>query len=271
VRGVSLRDAAQLTLKNGATFRDIAGTALSMSGASKATLTSNATIIRSFSQLPGGCTPAPSVVTFDSASLTLKKARVFSTGGTNAIGIQPLGRGLLTLDSTEVTGHTGAGIRIAGLPRVIASGSLFRANNIGIDGLGANPNASITITGSTVFGNTTGIRAPFFKLRNSVVSSNVTGIVLTSPFTDLGGTTDPGNNTITGNVITGVTFGANVISGGVGGIFASGNTWNPSTQGSDGSGRYLGKPLLNNSSPFASGKNFILPKGDSNDLFQIQL
>ena len=102
-----------------------------------------------------------------------------------------------------MTGHTGAGIRVLGQPRIIASGSLFKANNIGIDGLSANPNTSITITGSTVFSNDTGIRAPFFKLRNSVVSSNLTGIVLTSPFTDLGQTTDPGNNTITGNIITG--------------------------------------------------------------------
>ena len=30
-------------------------------------------------------------------------------------------------------------------------------------------------------------------------------------------------------------------------------------------------PLLNNDSPSASGKNFVLPRIDANDLFQIQL
>ncbi len=68
-----------------------------------------------------------------------------------------------------------------------------------------------------------------------------------------------------------MTWDADVIFGGVGGIFASGNTWNPSTQGSDANGRYLAKPLLNNDSPLASGKNFVLPTIDANDLFQIQL
>ena len=57
-----------------------------------------------------------------------------------------------------------------------------------------------------------------------------------------------------------MTFAANVINGGVGGIFASGNTWNPSTQSSDASGHYPAEPLLNGSSPFGSGTNFILPK-----------
>jgi hypothetical protein len=32
-----------------------------------------------------------------------------------------------------------------------------------------------------------------------------------------------------------------------------------------------GQGLLNGSSPFGSGTNFTLPKGDSGDLFQIQL
>jgi hypothetical protein len=267
VTGVSLFDAGRVTLKNKAFLKDIAGTALSMRGTSKATLTSFATIDRGFSQLPG-CAPLPSVLARDSASLTLKKARVFSSAGKNSIGIELESRAPLTLDSAQVKGHSGAGIRTFGNAKIVASGTLFDANIIGIDAK-LTPNASITITGSTVMNNITGIRAPFFKLRNSVVLSNQTGVVLTSPFTDLGQTFDPGNNTITGNTITGVTFDVSVISGGVGGIFASGNTWNPSTQLSDVNGHYPGKPLLNGSSPLATGKNFALPKDNSS--FQIQL
>ena len=54
-------------------------------------------------------------------------------------------------------------------------------------------------------------------------------------------------------------------------VLCSGNNWNAFIQGSDGNGRYLAKPLLNNDSPSASGKNFVLPTIDANDLFQIQL
>ena len=133
------------------------------------------------------------------------------------------------------------------------------------------PNSNITITGSTVSNNGIGIHAPFFKLRKSVVTSNQTGISVSTFSADLGQVGDPGSNFIAANSITGVTWDAKMISGGVGGIFASGNTWNAFTQGSDVNGHYLAKPLLNNDSPSASGKNFVLPTIDANDLFQIQL
>jgi hypothetical protein len=270
VTGVSLGNAARFTLKNVATFENIAGIALAMFQTSKATLTGFSTIDKRFFQLPGGCTPRASIATFDSASLTLRHASVVSSGGTNSVGIESNSSAPLTLDTASVVGHSSAGLVAKGNFTLVAKAANFRQNAIGLDAKLA-PNASITITGSTVFNNNTGIRAPLFKLRSSVVTQNQTGILLTSLFTDLGQTTDPGNNTITGNTITGVTFDAEVIIGGVGGIFASGNTWNPSTQLSDVNGHYPGKPLLNNDSPLASGKNFVLPKGDSNDLFQIQL
>jgi hypothetical protein len=262
----SLRDAARLTLKNSATLKDIAGTALEMRGTSKATLTSFATINRNLISFPG-CHPLPSVVTLDATSLTLRNANVVSIGGTGSIGIDSRSSAPLTLDGAGVEGHSAVGLRGQGAFKLVASRSLFRQNNIGIDATLA-PNASITITGSSAFFNHVGIRAPFFKLRNSLVSSNDIGIVLTSPFTDLGQTFDPGNNTIQGNVVTGVNFDASVISGGVGGIFASGNTWNPRTQDSDTSGHYPLKPLLDELSPFATGKNFVLPQEGE---FQIQL
>jgi Protein of unknown function (DUF1565)/Right handed beta helix region len=260
--GVSLFDRGRVTLKNFARIAGIAGNALRMGQNSKATLTSFSTIERNFGQLPG-CAPLPSVLARDSASLTLRKARVFGNAGTKSVGIQLQSRAPLTLDSAHIKGHTGAGISTFGNAKIVASGTRFDGNIIGIDAK-LTPNASITITRSTVVGNITGIRAPFFKLRNSIVSGNQTGVVLTSIFSDLGQTFDPGNNTITSNTITGVTFDADV---GSGLISASGNTWNAGTQDSDESGHYTDKPLLNSLSPFASGKNFVLPAGN----YQIQL
>ena len=270
VVGVSLADAARLTLKNVATLENIAGVGLAMFGTSKATLTGFARIKKSFFQLSESCTPRASILTFDSASLTLRHAQVESNGGTRSIGIESHSSAPLTLDTAGVAGHTEAGIVATGSFKLVAKAASLRQNAIGLDAAGA-PNADITITGSTVSLNGIGIRSPFFKLRNSVVTNNSTGILLTSQFTDLGQTFDPGNNAIKDNIVTGVTLAQNVILGGVGGIFASGNTWNLSTQGSDASGHYPSKPLLNNDSPSASGKNFVLPAGDSNDLFQIQL
>jgi hypothetical protein len=262
----SLKDAARLTLKNGATLKDIAGTALQMRGTSKATLTSFASIKRNLISLPG-CHPLPSVLTLDATSLTLRNADVVNNGGTGSIGIDSRSSALLTLDSAALEGHSGVGLRAQGAFKLVASRATIRQNNIGIDAHLA-PDASITVTASTVSFNHAGIRAPFFKLRNSVVSSNDIGIVLTSPFTDLGQTFDPGNNRIAGNTVTGVNFDASIINGRVGGVFASGNTWNARTQDSDSSGHYPLKPLLDELSPFATGKNFVLPQeGD----FQIQL
>ena len=265
---VSLGDAARLTLRSGATIKDFAGTALRMGGTSKATLTA-VTIDRNLSQLPG-CSPAASVSPLDSSTLTLKHAKILSTGGTNAVGIFTQSRGLLTLDTTEVTGHTGAGIKTFGAPRMVVTGSLFQKNGTGIDA-GQSVNASLTMTGSTVSGNGVGIHAPFFKLRKTVVTGNGTGIAVATFSADLGQIGDPGNNLIASNSVTGVTWDQNVIFTGVGGIFATGNTWNPSTQLSDANGHYPQSPLLNNDSPSARGKNFVLPTIDANDLFQIQL
>jgi hypothetical protein len=266
---LSLGDAARLTLRSGATIKDFAGRALTLTGTSKATLTGLARIDRTL--LPG-CSPAPSVFTSDSTTLTLTNARISSTGGTNAVGILAQSRGPLTLDSTEVTGHTGIGIRIqtSGTQKILVTGSRFQQNAVGLDA-GSSNGVDLIITGSTVSNNGIGIHAPFFKLRKSVVTSNGTGIAVATFSADLGQVGDPGNNLIAANSTTGVTWDASMISAGVGGIFAAGNTWNPSTQLSDANGHYPQSPLLNNDSPSARGKNFVLPTIDANDLFQIQL
>jgi hypothetical protein len=266
VVALSLGDAARLTLRSGATIKDFAGSALAMAGTSKATLTA-ATIDRNLSQL-AGCAPAASINAVDSTTLTLRNAHILNTGGTNAVGIFTQSRGLLTLDTVEVAGHTGIGLKTFGAPRIVVTASRFQQNAVGID---ASLNASLTMTGSTVSNNGIGIHAPFFTLRRTVVTGNGTGISVATFSADLGQVGDPGNNLIAANSVTGVTWDANVTFTGVGGIFASGNTWNPSTQLSDANGHYPQNPLLNNDSPSAKGKNFVLPKIDANDLFQIQL
>jgi hypothetical protein len=236
-----------------------------MGGTSKALLKSSTTIDGT---VPGGCNPFPRVLTAGSAALTLQQARLFGIAGASFdIGIQSLSDALLTITGSSVNGFR-TGLFADGNLKLTVSGSTFSSNFVGIDARKV-PTGSITITGSSLLGNITGIRAPFFKLRSSKVMLNEIGILLTSPFTDLGQTYDPGNNTISGNSQTGVAFDAPIINGKVGGIFAAGNTWNAFTQGSDASGGYPGNPLLNNSSPSTTGKNFQLPQGIG--FFQIQL
>jgi len=269
VTGVEIHNAGRLTLKNGATLKNIAGNALLLFDGSKALLTSSASIDRDFSALPGSCFPAATAFAFDSASLTLRHASIVSRGGTESIGIFSLSRAPLTLDTASVVGHTGAGIFAQLNFKLVANGSLFQGSGnggVGIDAIQADK-SSITITGSNVRSNDIGIRAPSLKLRNSTVTSNRIGILLLGPSANLGQptATDPGNNTIQNNQNTGVTFDSSVVSGS---ISASGNTWNTNTQGSDGSGHYPKKPLFDGLSPNASGTNFQLPKSSK---FKIQL
>jgi len=255
--GVSLGDAARLTMKNGAALKEIAGSALTMLGTSKAFLTGSATIERTLTLFPN-CTPPPSVVGQDSTTLTLKKARVLNTAGKISDGIWWQSRGLLTLDSVQVKGHTGVGIRaIVPKARILLSGSLVHGNTVGIQA--AVTEVKMTVTGSTVTSNVLGIESPFFKLRGSDIAANQTGIVVHSPSADLGQLDDPGKNFIIGNLKTGVTFSPQI---GVGSISASGNIWAAGVQGADGDGRYPLNTIVNGASPSASGPNFALPSGN---------
>jgi hypothetical protein len=263
--GVELQDAGRATLKNSAALTYIAGEALDMRGTSKATLTGNATIDR---DLPVGCLPSPSVLTLNSASLTLQSARILSHGGNFATGIESQSTAPLTLTGATLSGHSGEALRVVQNLNLAVSGSTFSENKTGIDASNVT-SGIITISSSIISKNTIGIKAPFFKLRNSQVILNQVGVESTEPITDLGQIGEPGNNTISGNSLTGVRFSVGVSSGPAGTIFAAGNNWNPSTQGSDQSGQYPDNPLVNGSSPDATGKNFALPTGNSN--FQIQL
>jgi Protein of unknown function (DUF1565) len=254
-RGVVLNDASRLAVSGQATLKDIAGNAVVLRGKSKATVT-RAIIQREYSVIQ--CTPLPSVLMQDSTTFTLKSGRVGTIGGTDAIGIQTTSRGLITLDSAQVTDHSGTGIKaLTTTPRlVVKPGSLIFHNKVGIDVLSSF--ANLTVTGAVVSSNQIGIRTPFMKLRGTKVAFNATGVVLTGVgvSSDLGLPGSPGKNTIQNNSVTGLAF--DVFDNDSGGANASGNTWNPGIQDADESGHYPTGLVVFGSS---KGTNYQLDSG----------
>jgi hypothetical protein len=277
-RGFFLRDLAEATLTNVVAFQ-LAGVALDMENGSKATLT-RTTIAKI---LPNGCTPPPSVSLSHSTSLTLRGGSRMN-GGTNesttlgGVGIQMLSDGALTILEGSGIGGYSTGIKVSGKGSLTMDKADF-SNHLGVDATFAQ--GSVTITNSRFVTNapfelspgtgTIGIIASRLKLRNSEVSSNATGILITGTGVDLGTISDPGNNTFVNNGTTSVAFGSNGAGNSI--VSAVGNTWNPNTQGADASGHYTQHVLVTRESPIAFGKNFKLStlSGASADNFQIQL
>jgi len=254
-RGIVTTGAAQVTLKNKATLKDVPGVALELNGTANATLF-NAVISKTN---PIGCAPKPRVRMLDSSSLHLRQSTVVSaSGGVGAIGIHALTKGTLRIDTASVTGFTGAGVRAAPMRfRLVMNKGSILGNKVGIHAQDVTSgDASITISGSTLASNQTGIVAPFFKLRGSTVAGNTQGVVLSAPFADLGSAGDPGNNRFINNLLTGVTYRSTLVCCGV---WATGNIWNALTQGADASGRYTPGLFVGGSSPLAHGSNFNLP------------
>jgi len=165
------------------------------------------------------------------------------------------GKGNITVDKADLSNHVG-------IDATFAQGSVLVTNSRFTTGSTFEPSPG---TG------TIGIIASKLKLRNSEVSSNATGIVITGPGVDLGTINDPGNNTFANNGTTGVAFSSNGAGNSI--VSAVGNTWNPNTQGADASGHYTQHILVTRQSPIAFGKNFKLSSlgGASADNFQIQL
>jgi hypothetical protein len=267
VIGIDVRNSGRVTLRNGAKIENIAGEALNMTDQAKATLKGQATIVRDFSAQPE-CEADPSVVTSSSGSLTLQSAKIF--GGDHGdlnIGIQSRGSGPITLTNALLANHTGAGLQVLSNTKVVISSSTFSGNDHGIDARTLST-LSMSITGSTLSNNSTAIIAPFFRLRSSKVTGNQVGIVVIGT-ADLGNLSQPGNNTLSGNVNTSVEFFESTVAAGVGTIVAVGNLWNASTQDSDNTGHYPTHRLVRGTDDIAVGKNFVLPQGKAS--FSIQL
>jgi hypothetical protein len=269
-RGMTMADASQATIKNIARFSDFSGQSILMWQRTKLTMTGHATIDRLVS-LGQGCSPKPQVELHDSATFTLNRASINSSGQIGARGILSESKGLVTLDSAQVLGHSGAGIVLQGTARRLSvTGTLIHDTQTGIDARSV-ADASILVVSSTLSKNSTAIAAPFVKLRSSLLSENGVGVLITrsAVFSDLGQPGDPGRNVIVKSLLSGVAFSQEVINTGFGAVFASGNTWNAGIQQADGNGQYLKQPLVTGSSPNARGTNFNMPSGGS--LFEIQL
>jgi hypothetical protein len=287
--GVVLEDSAQATLKNQAALTNLK-TALSAQGGPKATLT-DARIKKDYHS---GCLEGPSVsARFGSASLTLDRTTLTTTGGQSAndVGINTGDKVALALRETKISGHAGAGLRLEGTGTVTVDTSQFNNNKIGIDTpavTGSLP--QIRMTGSLLTRNDIAvlIRNGQLKLRNSRVVLNRIGVRMenvataainaspvgpvcvapaacanlgTAPFL-ANPAGDPGNNDLTGNTDTAVSFSGT----GSQAVEAVGNVWNPNTQGANSNGIYPQKLVVQSGpGPGPGGTNFRLA-GDRNTI-----
>jgi hypothetical protein len=269
--GIELNQAAQATLTNsnspGLGLQNLAGTALKMTGTSKATL-SFARIIR---DLPAGCQPRPSIDVSNSASLTTQSATSVlqrtSDGSKVGVGISMGSNAPLNLlPSTSIGGPYDRGLEVVagGTGSLTLDNAALSGCHVCVDARAAT--GPITIANSRLTGGSNldapnvGLIAPSFKMRNTEVSSNDTGIVVTGPGADLGTASDPGNNTIRNNLITGVKIDALSSL-----VLAEGNTWEPNAQGADAAGHYPKPLLVNGLSPLAAGKNFDVRQSSAPD------
>lgn len=190
------------------------------------------------------------------SSLTLDQATVSNVPGNGiCVDANTLSntREPIQLTNSTVTHVGGAAIRSrtggAVGPALVADGLSLVANGWGIywdsGGTTTMDLRNTTITGSTVSAAGAGIyfdmlqSGASFKLRASTMSGNAgDGVSLTNSATgvvDLGTSTDPGGNTISGNAATGIHIGT---FGGAPVINAVGNTWGASLQGTDAGGHY---------------------------------
>ncbi len=253
VDGIVLDGSAQATLKNGVQLTNLR-TSLALHRTSTATL--------------------------DSANLSRNNAPCPGTVGikSDASG------GTLTLQNTDISGYTQAGISLTANGTFVVNGGTIRQNEIGIDIKAGNQNRpNVTITQAVITANQIGIQIgssvfPSSRpklLEKSIVTGNVTGIQVGRAVQkgcflacfDLGTADDPGNNTFSGNTTTGVFVGLDAI------VFATGNTWNPNTQAVGSTGRYTVGFLVtgNQSIPLIHRKELFLDgSGPTNSLTSIQ-
>ena len=218
--GIALTDSTQATL-NGAELKNIPGTGISMDATTKATI-NGATITR---EAEDGCGQRPSIRATGSATLTTNNATIASTGGQGVDGISTAGTVTLALTNTSIHGFTGHGIRLSQAEHLTIAGGSVNSNAIGVEvdnlasGNGHEGKAHIKVTDASAVGNGIAfeLEAPIFKLRDSKVIFNQTGIEAIgvvggfpvgddcfAPCVNLGVAGDPGNNNFAGNSNTAV-------------------------------------------------------------------
>jgi hypothetical protein len=264
--GIELNQAAQATLTNITTpgFQNLAGSALRMTGTSKATL-GHSLLLRA---LPTGCQPRPTIDVNGSAALTTQTATQLvqntSDGSKVGTGIQMGSSAPLNLQGS--VGGYGRGLQVVagGTGSLTLDHASLSSCQVCIDARGATGPIAITNSflraGINLNTPSVGLIAPSFKMRNTLVSDNNTGIMVTGPSADLGTAAESGNNTIRNNLITGVKIDALRSL-----VLAEGNTWEPNTQGADATGHYPQPLLVNGLSPLAAGRNFDVRQSSAPD------
>jgi hypothetical protein len=274
--GVQLEQAAQATLSNmhSPGFLNLT-TALLVDGTSRANV--SASVIQR--TLPTGCnTIAASVDVESSASLTTNGLDDVENGGgnpfppagvdaspgrnTTAPAINISSAGPVTIQGGDIGGSVTAIRADGGSGSLTIDRALISPCFNCVDALSSAE--TLTISNSQIraidelggFGIITSSDKPL-TLRNSNLSGSARGVLVDSPFADLG-TGDPGqsgNNNLA-SFETGVQVDQN---NPIAFVEAIGDTWNPNVQGADATGHYsLPNVLFNGLSPNANGQNFEL-------------
>lgn len=178
--GIALTDSAQATLQNGAELQNIPGFGILMDGTSKVAL-NGATITR---EATDGCRGRPSIDARGSSTLTTSGATIASAGGQQVDGIHTQDTVTLALTNTDIHGFTGSGIDLDANEHLTIAGGSINGNGIGLeartptDNTGHHGTPHIKVTGASAVGNGIAfqVEQPIFKLRDSKVIFNQTGI-----------------------------------------------------------------------------------------------
>lgn len=159
------------------------------------------------------------------------------------------------LASQALTGRT--------VKLTMTGGELTHNGRAGLEASGGSWSFDgVTIQQNTVMGiylQGNNVAAGVLKMRNSTVSSNGDGIYLfDNAEADLGKIGDLGNNTLINN--TGQALDIDGLQGGVV-ITAVGNTWRPTTQGTDANGKYVRTGTIVGPVDDGSAMNFSINTG----------
>jgi hypothetical protein len=252
--GAVTAGSAALTLE-GVTFHDNAGTALYATKASSITFKSGTIAYPS----GGACQPRELVALVDSAQLVLQGSAL-SGGGT---GIQGSGTSI----SVSVTGGSITGAVNAGIDAAVVAVDGTSISDNGYAGIYASREATTsvslknaTLSNNQYFGLTAGDSANVL-VRNTRITTSIAGNISDAVYwygsngtVDLGTAADPGGNTFQGNLRAELEWDDSTRSQTSTVVHAVGNTWDPSTDGSDSGGRYAGGVAVGP----VNGRNFLI-------------
>ena len=240
ISGDTVATPAKLTIRNNATV-DTVGSAGNC-GAGAAVIANQAAAIVVDHSTMKGAPNAALCVRDGGANVSLKvqngSALINNASGIG-VGVGSQVSADVTVTDTTLSGNTSYGIRWQAVGTFSLSGSTISGSQDGLFLSGGTTGLTFTVRNTQIKTNAAyGIEA---------FATNVGELVL-----DLGTAANPGGNTITGNVTSGLRFsvGAGIVGD------AQGNTWNASMQNADAAGHYAAGTVA--TAP-ASGVNYALP------------